>query len=324
MFYRFNRRQIGLLATSLLLVSGMAQADTFPLKPITMVVPFAAGAATDRAARSIAKQLEKQLGQPLVIENVAGASGTLGAKRLLRSQADGYTIMLGTINDLVIGQAVMKPGYTLEDFTPLARTGMDMTVLVAHPSFPAQNMDELVKMARASAEPLQIGVPGQATVQTYGANLIADAGDFKIQTIPYKAGAPLVTDLLGGQIQIGTIALSSVLSQIRSGKLKAIGVLSDRRHTSAPEIPTVNEGKLLKGVNADLWVAVVAPKGLPTSVSQRFGEALGKILSDPIFRADELRAGFMIPEIQTPSQSSQFMIQEYRRLKKLIDNTKLD
>jgi tripartite-type tricarboxylate transporter receptor subunit TctC len=324
MFNLLTRRQLGMLAASLALVGGMVQAETFPTKPMTMVVPFAAGAATDRAARSIAKQLEKQLGQPLVVENVAGASGTLGAKRLLRSQADGYTIMLGTINDLVIGQAVMKPGYTLDDFTPLARTGMDMTVLVAHPSFPAQNADELVKLARAAATPLQIGVPGQATMQTYGANLLADAGDFKIQTVPYKAGAPLITDLLGGQIQIGTIALSSVLPQIRGGKLKAIGVLSDRRHASAPEIPTVNEGKLLKGVNADLWVAVVAPKGLSAAVSQRFGEALGKILADPVFRADELRAGFMIPDIQTPAQTSQFMAQEHRRLKKLIDNTKLD
>ena len=140
MFNLLTRRQLGMLATSLALAGGIAQAETFPAKPMTMVVPFAAGAATDRAARSIAKQLEKQLGQPLVVENVAGASGTLGAKRLLRSQADGYTIMLGTINDLVIGQAVMKPGYTLDDFTPLARTGMDMTVLVAHPSFSAQNV----------------------------------------------------------------------------------------------------------------------------------------------------------------------------------------
>lgn len=324
MFNLLTRRQLGMLATSLALAGGIAQAETFPAKPMTMVVPFAAGAATDRAARSIAKQLEKQLGQPLVVENVAGASGTLGAKRLLRSQADGYTIMLGTINDLVIGQAVMKPGYTLDDFTPLARTGMDMTVLVAHPSFSAQNADEFVKLARAAADPLQIGVPGQATVQTYGANLLADAGDFKIQTVPYKAGAPLVADLLGGQIQIGTIALSSVLPQIRAGKLKAIGVLSDRRHTSAPEIPTVNEGKILKGVSADLWVAIVAPKGVSAAASQRLGEALGKIMTDPVFRADELRAGFMIPDIQTPAQTSQFMAQEYRRLKKLIDNTKLD
>lgn len=324
MFNLLTRRQLGMLATSLALAGGIAQAETFPAKPMTMVVPFAAGAATDRAARSIAKQLEKQLGQPLVIENVAGASGTLGAKRLLRSQADGYTIMLGTINDLVIGQAVMKPGYTLDDFTPLARTGMDMTVLVAHPSFSAQNADEFVKLARAAADPLQIGVPGQATVQTYGANLLADAGDFKIQTVPYKAGAPLVADLLGGQIQIGTIALSSVLPQIRAGKLKAIGVLSDRRHTSAPEIPTVNEGKILKGVSADLWVAIVAPKGVSAAASQRLGEALGKIMTDPVFRADELRAGFMIPDNQTPAQTSQFMAQEYRRLKKLIDNTKLD
>lgn len=324
MFNLLTRRQLGMLATSLALAGGIAQAETFPAKPMTMVVPFAAGAATDRAARSIAKQLEKQLGQPLVVENVAGASGTLGAKRLLRSQADGYTIMLGTINDLVIAQAVMKPGYTLDDFTPLARTGMDMTVLVAHPSFSAQNADEFVKLARAAADPLQIGVPGQATVQTYGANLLADAGDFKIQTVPYKAGAPLVADLLGGQIQIGTIALSSVLPQIRAGKLKAIGVLSDRRHTSAPEIPTVNEGKILKGVSADLWVAIVAPKGVSAAASQRLGEALGKIMTDPVFRADELRAGFMIPDNQTPAQTSQFMAQEYRRLKKLIDNTKLD
>lgn len=296
----------------------------YPERPITLVVPYAAGAAVDRAGRSLAQQLEKRLGQPVVVENVAGGSGTLGARRALRSPADGYTVVLGTINDLVIAPSVIKPGYTLQDFTPLAKTGLDTTVLVAHPSFPANSADEVVKLARGAAAPLQIGVPGNATMQTFAATLLADAGGFKVQHIVYKAGSPLVTDLLGAQVQVGTIALSSVLPLIRQGKLKGLGVLSSRRHASAPEIPSVNEGQLLKGVQADLWTGLLAPGKLPPEVLARLAAAIEDTMRDPAFKESELRAGFMVPDFEDADSFRKFIVHEQTRLKLVIANVKVE
>lgn len=296
----------------------------YPERPITLVVPYGAGAAVDRAGRSLAQQLEKRLGQPVVVENVAGASGTLGARKVLRSAADGYTIVLGTINDLIIAPSVVKAGYTIQDFTPVAKTGLDMTVLVAHPSFPGNTADDFVKLARASAHPMQVGVPGSATMLAFGASLLAEAGGFKIQHIAYKSGSPLVSDLLGGQVQVGTIALSSVLPLIRQGKLKALGVLSSRRHAGAPEIPSVNEGQLLKGVQADLWTAVLAPAKLPADVHERLTVAVRDTMRDPAYKDAELGAGFMIPDFEESAAFRRFIANEQTRLKAMIENVKVE
>lgn len=296
----------------------------YPERPITLVVPYGAGAAVDRAGRSLAQQLEKRLGQPVVVENVAGASGTLGARKVLRSAPDGYTIVLGTINDLIIAPSVVKAGYSIRDFTPVAKTALDMSVLVAHPSFPGNSADDLVKIARASAYALQVGVPGSATMLAFGASLLAEAGRFKMQPIAYKSGSPLITDLLGGQVQVGTIALSSVLPLVRQGKLKALGVLSSKRHPAAPEIPSVNEGQLIKGVQADLWMAVLAPAKLPADVHARLTAAVRDTMRDPAYKEAELSAGNIIPDFEESAAFERFVAKEQTRLKAMIENVKVE
>ena len=214
----FSRRTA--LATALLgVLAPHAFGQSYPAKSITLVVPYPAGAAVDNIGRNLAIELSRRLGQPVVVENVGGASGTIGAGKVRRNTPDGYTLMVGTVNDLLVAPTVMKSGYTASDFTAVTKISSNSTVLVAHPSFPANSIDELVAMARRSKEPLLMAATGAAVMQTVGGMLLAAAAGFEITNVVYKGGAPMVTDLLAGQVKVGTVALTSVLPPTRSTTL---------------------------------------------------------------------------------------------------------
>lgn len=303
-------------------MTGQAFGQTYPEKPVTLVVPYPAGAAVDRVARGLAPELGKRLGQNVIVENVAGASGTLAGKRVLRAQPDGYTLLIGTVNELVVAPPVLKAGYSTKDFTPIAKISNNSTVLVAHPSFGANNVDELIQIARKTPEPLLSGATGTATMQTFGGTMLADAGGFKINHVVYKGGAPLLNDLVAGQVKIGTIALTSALPFIRDGKLKALGVISTHRDPTAPGIPTVNEGKLIKGVEADLWTALLGPANMPPVVVARLSGALKEILASSSYRDAEFKSGSAVAEFAEPEAFRQFLVKEENRLRPLLANVK--
>jgi len=302
--------------------SSLASAQSYPDKPITLVVPYPAGAAVDRVGRALSLELQKRLGQPVVIDNVGGASGTLGAKKVQRAPADGYTLLLGTVNDMLIAPVVLKAGYTSKDFTPLARLSINTTVLVANPAFPANSADELVQLAKRNKQPLLAGATGTAMMQTVGGTLLAEAGGFNIEHVVYKGGAPLLNDLLGGQVQVGTIALMSALPMIRDGKLKAIGIISQHRDPTAPNIPTVNEGKAVKGVEADLWTGLLGPAGLPAPAVARLNAALREIMTDAAYRESEFKAGGVVAEPNDSKAFAAYLQREEERLKAVLANVK--
>lgn len=312
------------LIASLFIVAlvGPAFAQSYPDKPITLVVPYPAGAAVDRVARGLSLELGKRLGQSVIVENVAGASGTLAGKRVLRAQPDGYTLLIGTVNELVVAPPVLKAGYSTRDFTPIAKISNNSTVLVAHPSFGANNIDELIQLARKSRDPLLSGATGTATMQTFGGTMLADAGRFKINHVVYKGGAPLLNDLVAGQVQIGTIALTSALPFIRDGKLKALGIISTHRDPTASAIPTVNEGKLVKGVEADLWTGLLGPANMPPAVVARLSGILNEIIASPAYRDAEFRSGSVVSEFADPSAFRHFLTKEEDRLRPLLANVK--
>lgn len=319
-----NRRSF-LVASACAALMPSAWGAEYPTRPVTLVVSYPAGAAVDRAARAFAQQLERRLGQSVIVENAAGASGTIGAKKVLRSPADGYTLLMGTNNEVVISPGVLKAGYSARDFTPVSMLGFDTTVVVANPAFPPNSIDELVAYARASSAPTFLGVVGSATMQTFGGALLAEAGGFKFANVVYKGGAPLITDLVGGQVQVASIALTSVLPLIRQGKLKAIGVLSGKRRPTAPEIPTVNEGRFVKGVEADLWIGLFAPGKLPAPILARLSGAMRATLKDEGYRESEMRAGsVLLDSFLEPPAFGQFIRREHDRLQPLIANVKLD
>lgn len=319
--HSFSRRT-AIAAALIGLSAPHAMGQTYPAKPITLVVPYPAGAAVDNIGRSLAVELSKQLGQSVVVENVGGASGTIGATRVRRGAPDGHTLMIGTVNELLVAPAVMKSGYSVADFTPLAKISSNSTVVVAHPSFPANSIDEMVELARRSKEPMHMGATGAAVMQTVGGMLLADAADIKITNVVYKGGAPMVSDLLAGQIKVGTVALPSVLPHIRSGKLKAIGLISIRRDPTAPDIPTVNEGRAVKGVEADLWTGLVGPAHLPAPVVARLTAAMREILADPKYREAQLKAGSIPAELEGPTAFGPYVIGEQTRLAPVLANIK--
>lgn len=319
---KFTLRRRTLAALALAAAAPFANAQAYPDKPITLVVPYPAGAAVDRVGRALGLELQKRLGQPVVIDNVGGASGTIGAKKVQRATPDGYTLLLGTVNDMLVAPAVLKAGYTSKDFTPLSRLSINTTVLVANPAFPANSVDELVGLAKRNKEPLLAGATGLAMMQTIGGTLLAEAGGFTMEHVAYRGGSPLLNDLLGGQVQLGTIALMSALPMIRDGKLKAIGIISQRRDPTAPNIPTVNEGKTVKGVEADLWTGLLGPAGLPVPVVARLNAALRDIMTDAAYRDGEFKAGGVVAEPNDSKAFASYLQREEERLQPVLANVK--
>jgi len=319
----FSRRT-ALAAALLSFFAPQVLSQAYPAKTITLVVPYPAGAAVDNIGRALAVELGKRLGQSVVVENIAGASGTIGAARVRRSTPDGHTLMIATVNDMVVAPTVMKSGYTAGDFTPIAKISSNSTVLVAHPRLPANSVDELVDLARRDKEPLLMGAAGAAVMQTVGGMLLAEAAGIKITNVVYKGGAPLVTDLLAGQVRVGTVALSSVLPHIRDGKLKALGVISNRRDPTAPDIPTVNEGKAVKGVEADLWTGLVGPANLPEPVVTRLAAAMREILANPKYREAQLHAGSIPAESEGAINFGRYVLAEQARLAPILANVKAE
>ncbi|HEX6704050.1 MAG TPA: tripartite tricarboxylate transporter substrate binding protein [Albitalea sp.] len=306
----------------LLALSPFARSQGYPDKPITLVVPFPPGAVTDRVGRDVGAELSRRLGQPVVVENVAGASGMLGAKRVLRAPADGYTLLMGTVNDMVVAPVVMKADYSAVDFTPITKVSSPTTVLVAHASFPANTAEELVAHARKSTAPIPLGVTGVAMLQTIGGEMFAAKAGFKFTLVPYKGGAPLLHDLVGGQVPLATVALPSALPLIREGKLKSLGILSTHRDPAAPELPTVNEGRSVKGVEADLWLALVGPPRLPAAVVARLSAAMREVLADRAFRDAQMRAGSVLVDYEEPEAFGRFLAGEQERVRELAAHVK--
>jgi tripartite-type tricarboxylate transporter receptor subunit TctC len=301
-----------------------AFAQAYPDKSITLIVPFPPGAVTDRVGRALGAELGKRLGQAVIVENVGGASGTLAGKKLLRAPADGYTLLMGTVNDMVVAPIALKADYSVKDFTPIAKVSLTKTVFVAHPSFPANTADELVAYARKSQDRIPLGVTGVAMIQTLGATMFAKGAGIKFSLVPYKGGGPLLTDLLAGQIQVATISLASALPHIRGGKLKALGVISLQRDPTASDIPTVNEGKAVKGVEADIWLGLAAPRHLPAPIAARLSAAMRDILADRAFKESEFRAGDLLADYAEQAVFREFLVQEEERLRGLASAAKGD
>lgn len=316
------RSRTAVVALGILAFVSLASAQTYPERPITLVVPYPTGAAVDRIGRALGTELQRRLGQPVVIDNVPGASGTIGAKKVQRATPDGYTLLVGTVNDMVVAPAVLKAGYTAKDFTPVTRLSQNTTVLVAHPGFGANTADELVALAKRRTEPVLAGATGVAMMQTVGGTLLAQAGGFRIEHVPYKGGAPLLTDLMSGQVQLGTIALTSALPMIRDGRIKAIGIISSHRDPTAPNIPTVNEGSSVKGVEADLWTGLLGPAGMSEPVVTRLSAALKDIMTDAAYRDNEFKAGSVVVEPNDSKAFGQFLQREETRLKPLLAEVK--
>lgn len=281
----------------------------YPSKPITLVAAFAPGGATDTAARIIAKELAIELGQPVVVDNRAGAGGAIGALSVARAAPDGYTLLLGTGSELVVLPAVKsKPPYdALKAFQPIAEIGTISFVLVAHPSVPANTVQDLVALARATPGKLSYASFGMGSTNHLLGEFFMKKSGTDLLHVPYKGSAAAATDLVAGEVKLAFDTTTVAMPLVQSGKLKALAVLSSSRSTAAPDVPTLTEsGIALSTVG---WVGVLGPHGMPAPIVTRLNEAINKVLAMPAIRESFAERG-MIVITTTPQQFGDFLKSE--------------
>jgi tripartite-type tricarboxylate transporter receptor subunit TctC len=295
-------------------------ATTYPSKPIRLVVPFTPGGSTDILARAVAQELTKAWGQAVIVDNVPGAGGAIGAEKVAKAAPDGYTLLMGHIGTLAVNPSLYPtlPYDPITSFAPVAWVARVPNVLVVHPSVKAHNVKELVALAKASPGRLNYGSGGNGSA----ANLATEY--FKLQTgtsilhIPYRGTAPAVTDLLGGQIQLLFTGAPAVLGQVKNGQLRALAVSSPTRLAALPDLPTVAESGYT-GFEADQWYGVVAPAGTPAGVVAKINAQINQALSAPDMKTRLNNEG-AIATPATPEAFGQLIARELARWKPVIQS----
>ncbi len=255
-------------------------AQRYPDKPLRYIVPYAPGGGTDILARSLAPKLSEALGQPVVIENRAGAGGNIGAELVAKAAPDGYTILMGA-NTMPINASLQKlPFDLLADFSPIAMLASAPMVLVVHPSVKSNSVKELIAEAKAAPGKLNYSNAGNGTPQHLAAALFSQMAGIDITHIVYKGGGPAVTDLVGGQTQVAFLTMASVKAHITGGKLKALAVAPARRSQTMPELPTVAEAGV-PGYEMDLWYGVYAPARVSRDIVARLNSEFNRAMASP-------------------------------------------
>jgi tripartite-type tricarboxylate transporter receptor subunit TctC len=321
-----NRRALALTCiTSLacLAATGAAAQASFPTKPMRTIVPFTPGGSSDVLARAIGLELGKALHQPMLIENVPGAGGSLGAEKVAKAPADGYTLLMGHIGTLAINPSLYpKLGYDPQrSFTPVAWVARVPNVLVVHTAVPAQNLRQLIALAKAKPGSLAYGSGGNGSAAHTTMEYLKMQTGSSFLHIPYRGTAPSVTDLLGGQVQVLFTGIPALLPHIKAGKMRALAVSSPQRLAILPDVPTVAESGLpgTKGFEADQWYGLVAPAGTPPEVVALLNQQVNKALSSEEVRT-RLAAEGAEATPATPQAFGQLIAQEIPRWARVIQN----
>jgi tripartite-type tricarboxylate transporter receptor subunit TctC len=310
----------GLLA-ALLAAPAAAQTQSGTIR---FILPNATGSGVDAITRAAQPALAKALGANVVVENQAGAGGVVGLQALTKAAPDGNTLAIVS-NNVVIFPSVLKslPFDMPGDFTPIALIGSTPLVLVVNPAkVPATNSREFLALLKAKPGQLNFGSGGAGTILHLAAEMVLDASGTSARHIPYKGVGPMVTDLLGGQIEFGTAALPSVQQHIKSGALRAIGMLSPQRTAAAPEIPTLAE-QGLTNFSADAWFAMLGPKGMSPALVKRTQEAVVAAFNDPVVKDTMAKQGNTI-NVSSPEQAQAAFRSELVRFGNLVKKVGLE
>ena len=283
----------GLMAGAGLLLSAGAQAqDAFPTKPIRIVLGFPAGGPLDQHARLLTDKLQGVLGQPLVVDYKPGAGGSVGAQDVMRSPADGYTLMLANTGVMVINPALYsKPPYnTLKDFTPIARTAMQPLALLVNNKVPAKTLTEFTTYAKANPGKINFGSAGNGGISHLVPEMFKSAAGVDLVHIPYKGSAPAFTDLIGGQVQFMAESIPQAAAYHKQGKVRALAVTSKERNPALPEVPTAIESGL-KGFEVVGFYGFLAPAGLPKDVTAKLSNAFQQVMNLPDVKSRMVEQG---------------------------------
>lgn len=273
-------RMLPVLAVTL--CATLAHAQNYPSKPVRIVVPYPAGGTTDIIARLAAAQLTERLKQPFVVENRAGASGAIGSVAVAQSAPDGYTLVMGTASSHGINSAVQKslPYDAVKDFAPVTVVASTPNIIVVHPSVPAKTLNELLALAKAQPGKINFGSTSSGGSPHMSAELLKMMAGVDMAHVPYKGAAPMLTDLIGGQIQVGFDNLPSTIGFVRSGKVRALAVTTPNRWPDAPDIPSVAESGV-PGYEVSGWFGLLAPAGTPKVVLETLQLAIAQAVEQP-------------------------------------------
>ncbi|MBK5570491.1 Bug family tripartite tricarboxylate transporter substrate binding protein [Ensifer sp. 2YAB10] len=273
---------LGLVALSALPLGTSALAQGFPDRPITMVVPFAAGGSTDVVARIVAQKMSEDLGEQVIVQNVAGAGGNLGAANVARADPDGYTILMGTVATHALNPLILKtkPYDPEKDFAPISLLVVVPNVLVVNPELPAKNVEELLALLKAKPDEYSYASSGNGTPLHLSGELFKKMAGVSMQHIPYKGAGPALNDVIGNQVPIMFDNLPSSSGHIKAGTLRALAVTTAERAPSFPDVPTVAEAGI-PGYETYTWNALFAPANTPQPVVARLNEAANRAMKDP-------------------------------------------
>lgn len=317
-----TRRTLTLAAASALgllaLTPLAAQAQTFPTKAITIIVPFSAGGTTDILARVLGQFISKDLGQPVIIDNRAGAGGNIGTQLVARAAPDGYTILMGTVGTHAINQSLYpKLAFDpIKDFAPLTRVALVPNLLVANPAQPFKTVKELMAYAKANPGKVTFGSSGSGTSIHLSGELFKQMAGVDIQHVAYKGSAPAVNDLLGNHIAIMFDNMPSAISHVKAGKLRPLAVTTAQRSPALPDVPTIAEAGV-PGYEATSWFGLLAPAKTPAPVVARLNASILKALADPDVKKKLLEQGAE-PAGETPAQFAAFIASETVKWGKIV------
>ncbi|MBB1603798.1 tripartite tricarboxylate transporter substrate binding protein [Variovorax sp. UMC13] len=291
---------------------------------MTLVVPYAAGGEADTTARRMAAAMAMQLAQPMVVENMPGASGGLAARRLLRARADGYTLMFGTPSELVVAPAVNPQwGYQASDFSLIAMYGRAPMALVVRAGLGVQSIDAFIDEARRLPGRFSIGATGRQSLQAMAAQALTKAADVQLLHLSYQSGAQLMIDLASGRIDAAMVPLPAALNQARQWGHLVLGTLSAMRDPASPQTPAVNEGRALQGVVFEIWSGLVAPRGLAPEVAAVLQGAVQVLLADAAFHALRQGLGDLPARPMSSADFERFVLAEEARLRKVVSQSPL-
>jgi tripartite-type tricarboxylate transporter receptor subunit TctC len=288
-------RKILLAVLATLALGGIALADNFPSRPITIVVPFSAGGPSDAMARILAERMKITLGEAVLVENVTGAGGSIGVGRAVRSPPDGYTISFGHLGTHVANGAIYKLGYDLvADLEPVALLPSNPMVFVSKNAVPAKSLKELIEWLKARPTPATAGTAGAGSGSHIAGLYFESVSGVKLQYVPYRGTGPAMNDLVAGQIDVIVDQLSNSIGQVRAGNIRAYAVTDAKRVDTAADIPTTDEAGL-PGFHMTLWSGMWVPKGTPPDVIAKLNSAAVDALNDPAARKQLENLGLQMP-----------------------------
>ena len=318
-----RRFALGSIASAVVLGAGLlggtsALAQAYPTKPVTIIVPFAAGGTTDILARIIGQALTAELGQSVVVDNRAGAGGNIGGQAAAKATPDGHTLFMGTVGTHAINASLYKkmPFDPVKDFAPLTRVANVPNLLVANPAQPYKSVKDLIAYAKANPGKVNFGSSGNGSSIHLSGELFKSLAKVDMQHVPYKGSAPAVTDLLGNQIGIMFDNMPSAIQHVRSGKLAPLAVTTAKRSPELPNVPTIAEAGV-PGYEATSWFGMFAPAGTPAPVLAKLNAAIVKVLAQPDVKKKINEQGAEVYS-ETPEQFAAFIQAESVKWGKVV------